>query len=280
MKIKIKYNNSKTKVKLHKVLENKKYNFSHWDSMPSVSCICITYGRTEFLNEAVHSFLLQDYIGDKELIILNDCADIKYKFKHDKIKIVNLNKKMKILGEKRNEAIKLSSGKIIFMWDDDDISFPWRVSYTLSKMYSTHVLVPDNFWICGKTYDDIRLKRKYGYLNVGAFSREIFDIAGGYPSKSISEDKSLLYKFRKLKRKMNFKIDNLFSSNEDIFYFYRRYTTGYHASDKHFGYYSAEKDVKANIVNGKLLKGINIIKPKWNIDYINLISRFLKKYNV
>jgi len=32
----------------------------------------ITYGRVEFLEESLHSFLLQDYPGEKELVIVND----------------------------------------------------------------------------------------------------------------------------------------------------------------------------------------------------------------
>ena len=39
---------------------------------PKVSCYCATYGRVSLLEESVHSFLIQDYDGEKELIILND----------------------------------------------------------------------------------------------------------------------------------------------------------------------------------------------------------------
>ena len=42
---------------------------------PKVSCYCPTYGRTSFLEEAIYSFLNQDYDGEKELIILNDLED-------------------------------------------------------------------------------------------------------------------------------------------------------------------------------------------------------------
>jgi len=37
-----------------------------------VSCQCITYDRVELLEEAIESFLRQDYKGEKELVILND----------------------------------------------------------------------------------------------------------------------------------------------------------------------------------------------------------------
>jgi glycosyltransferase involved in cell wall biosynthesis len=40
---------------------------------PLISCIMPTYGRPEFLGEAVAMFLAQDY-PEKELVILNRCS--------------------------------------------------------------------------------------------------------------------------------------------------------------------------------------------------------------
>jgi len=41
--------------------------------LPFISCKCITYGRVSTLEEAIHSFLIQDYPKDRcELIIVND----------------------------------------------------------------------------------------------------------------------------------------------------------------------------------------------------------------
>ena len=52
------------------------YDFSHWNTLPKVSCQCITYGRPHLLNEAVEAFLRQDYPGESELVILNDHTEI------------------------------------------------------------------------------------------------------------------------------------------------------------------------------------------------------------
>ncbi|MCL4258972.1 MAG: glycosyltransferase family 2 protein, partial [Anaerolineales bacterium] len=49
---------------------------------PPVSCICPTYGRVELLEEAIESFLRQDYPGQKELIVLNDYAGQTLHFDH------------------------------------------------------------------------------------------------------------------------------------------------------------------------------------------------------
>ena len=46
-------------------------------NLPKVSCICPTFARVYLLEEAIESFLRQDYKGEKELIIddgLEDCC--------------------------------------------------------------------------------------------------------------------------------------------------------------------------------------------------------------
>ena len=45
---------------------------------PFISCKCITYGRVEFLEESIESFLRQEYLGKKELIIKNTPFTVDY----------------------------------------------------------------------------------------------------------------------------------------------------------------------------------------------------------
>ena len=58
-------------------------------SNPLISCKCITYGRTNLLEEAVHSFLIQEYNGPKELIIVNDYPLQTLIFNHPEVKVIN-----------------------------------------------------------------------------------------------------------------------------------------------------------------------------------------------
>jgi GT2 family glycosyltransferase len=66
---------------------------------PAVSCICLTYGRPEVLEEAVCSFLQQDYAGRKELIVLNDYADQSLTLDHAEVQVINVNKRFRTVGE-------------------------------------------------------------------------------------------------------------------------------------------------------------------------------------
>ena len=101
---------------------------------PPVSCMCLTYGRAHLLEEAIASFLRQDYAGVKELIVLNDLAELRLHFDHPEVKIINVEKRFRGLGEKRNASAALCSHDLLFVWDDDDISLPWRLSYSVEKM--------------------------------------------------------------------------------------------------------------------------------------------------
>src|SRR5437763_15411277 len=79
------------------------------ENQPPVSCFCLTYGRPRVLEEAIHSFLRQDYAGPKEMIVLNDYADQILEFDHPEVQVSNLPKRFRTLGEKMNAAIALAS---------------------------------------------------------------------------------------------------------------------------------------------------------------------------
>src|SRR5438105_148799 len=100
----------------------------------SVSAMCLTYGRPELLEEAIECFLIQDYGGDKELIILNDLPEQILEFDHPQVRTINVPKRFRTLGEKRNAAAALASHDVLFVWDDDDIYLPHRLSYSIKML--------------------------------------------------------------------------------------------------------------------------------------------------
>lgn len=99
-----------------------------------VSCLCPTYGRREQLNEAVYSFLEQDYEGEKELLIVNDHPDVEYVFKHPEVRIINCRKRFDSLGEKLNYLFEEAKYDWLDNWPDDDIQFPWAISLQMAKV--------------------------------------------------------------------------------------------------------------------------------------------------
>ncbi len=94
-----------------------------------VSAICCTHGRLHVLNEVVQAFLDQDY-HNKELIIVNDHVGYPLELAepYPGVRVYNYEQRFPSLGAKRNIAKGLANGKYICIWEDDDLSTPWRIS--------------------------------------------------------------------------------------------------------------------------------------------------------
>lgn len=102
---------------------------------PRIACICPTYGRlsdsfdhTIVINEAVESFHRQDY-PNKCLYIVNDTPGQNIRYSHPDVVVLNVANRMSSIGAKRNLVVDLAKDCELFaVWDDDDISLPWRLS--------------------------------------------------------------------------------------------------------------------------------------------------------
>ena len=101
-----------------------------------VSCICLTYGRSWLLAEAIQSYLKQDTLARTELIIVNDFEGISLEVDQElygeRIRVVNLPKRMTSLNDKFDLGVKMARYPLVCMWDDDDISLPHRISQSLA----------------------------------------------------------------------------------------------------------------------------------------------------
>lgn len=166
---------------------------------PKVSCICPTFGRSDFLQEAVYHFLSQSY-PNKELIVINDNPNIQYVIPYKNVIVVNTNSIFPTLGEKRNYGIAMATGKYIVPWDDDDIHLPERLSCLVdgitskkdSRYYADRrcyewCLESDEFNECG------REARHGGGYATNIFDRSTVLKVGGYGKTNRSED-SILWK--------------------------------------------------------------------------------------
>lgn len=90
---------------------------------PFISAKCITCGRVDTLEEAIESFLRQEYPGKKERIIVNDYPLQKLIYDHPEIKIYNMDETFSTIEEKEKYAIERCSGELIAVWDDDDVVY-------------------------------------------------------------------------------------------------------------------------------------------------------------
>jgi len=95
----------------------------------------MTYGRTWLLAEAIEAYIRQDYLGPSELIVVNDFTDMTITVDceqyGDRIKIINLPKRMPSLNDKFDLGVEVAQYPLIAMWDDDDICLPHRLSQSV-----------------------------------------------------------------------------------------------------------------------------------------------------
>lgn len=93
-----------------------------------------TNNRPQFVPNAIHYFLRQDY-PEKELVIVDDGTEsIAHLIpNHPQIRYIRLQKNL-TLGSKRNFCVQESHGDLIMHWDDDDWMAPYRIEYQVEEL--------------------------------------------------------------------------------------------------------------------------------------------------
>jgi hypothetical protein len=260
--------------------------FAKSGTPPGVSCICPTYGRVDLLEEAVYSFITQDYRGPKELVILNDYARQTLTCNHPEVRIINLPGRLRSVGEKYKAAVGLCSYDMIFVWHDDDIYLPQRLSYAVNRHYehrpglnprkNRSFFRADKAWV----WDGQRLNGPVaGRFHGGSsWSRKQFATVRGYAHINYGYDEELESQFEKSPQSLF--IDDI--APRDIYYIYRQGGAGsYQLSD--FAqpgagdeYNQVAAFVQRQAEQGEIKLGHIELKPRWHTDYAALVRDFLR----
>ena len=107
---------------------------------PLVSCICITFKRVNFLQNAISCFLQQTY-PNKELIVgytEDDHETHAYLTGVNDLSVIPLRFQSSMsLGEKRNLAVEFCSGVYFITWDDDDWHHQSRIEMQVQHLIGT-----------------------------------------------------------------------------------------------------------------------------------------------
>ncbi len=235
-------------------------------SLPKVSCLCPTYGRPECLEEAIHSFLIQDYLGEKELVIVNDLPSQKLIFDHPQVRIVNLPEEVGCLGRKFNLTAKAATGEVLCVWDDDDIFLPHRLSYSIERLKNGLFHTWNAFYLSAENLVEPAYNLFHSCL---AIHRDTFWGVGGYEEVDrMNVDRKLIYDLYKEYGHFSTEIPQ-----SDYFYIYRWDVTGnYHVSkwDNDSVSHSVKEYVSQKNQEGQLRTGEIVLQPHWAQDYCHL----------
>jgi hypothetical protein len=219
-----------------------------------VSCLCMTYCRPDLLEEAIESFHKQKH-KNKELIIVNDNKNVNLIYEHNDVKVFNYKKRFSTLGDKRNASIGLSSGDILFTWDDDDIHLPSRIFDSISNI-EMGMYISRRWAMLDNSGDYHHLYNETGTLCTSAITRQ-FLLSATYPRVNGGEDwgimKKLCYDTRYYTR-----------DHQRFNYIYRaggwQHATG-----------------KKMLVDPYNLFGDIILKPAWKDDYVKIAEDLINE---
>jgi len=246
--------------------------------------MCLTYGRTHVLEEAIESFLRQNYQGEKELIILNDFDQQNLIFKHPQVKIINIPQRFHTVGEKRSACAALCSHDILLVWDDDDIYLPHRIDFTIKKMLSNkkyyYFFKPIKAFVMN---NNKIINTSYNIFHSGSgWRRELYDAVRGYAHMGSGQDLEIELAFEKydISKKQNYTD----IKDEEIYYIYRwAGTETFHLSgfekDKEGqkpGNKKVQEYIERKIQNSNIKIGDIELFPKWNLDYSQIVIDYIK----
>lgn len=165
-------------------------------SHPFITAICPTYGRVQYLQNAIKCFLDQKYDGERELIVLNSFSGQKLQGNFPNVRIVNLDKRPSSLGVKRNMAIEMARGEVIVTWDDDDLYAPHHLE-NFGKHFKDGV---EWVWQDLEFYAEggVIKKTHQGQMPTFAFRKSAWEKVGKYGELTVGEDRSFVGKLTEL----------------------------------------------------------------------------------
>lgn len=164
-------------------------------NLPSIVSVCVTYARTAELESAIACFLAQKYDGEKHMVILNTFARQTLNFTHSEVSIINMDTRPRSLGEARNIAIGWAEchagpDALIVVADDDDGATSWHLdNYGKNCEHDM-----DWVWLDREFYFEAHRPKSIamGTPNTLAFRIRALNAIGGYPSKTVGEDRAIL----------------------------------------------------------------------------------------
>lgn len=104
----------------------------------TVSCVCPTYARVEYLERAAKLFLAQSW-QRAELIVIDDSPkNMRASLPASpRIKVIYLDDKVS-MGAKHNIGLELAQGEYVAHWDDDDWQSPRRLVKQIEHLATDH----------------------------------------------------------------------------------------------------------------------------------------------
>lgn len=231
------------------------------------SCLCLTYGRPALLEEAIESFIRQQWDGPKELIVLNDHPYQELLCDHPEVRIFNLKSRLPTLGEKRNFSVSLARYDQLLIWDDDDIHLPWRIAETMNVLAESQYFKSRQLWVWEHdAIYQLAPPEEEWYHCTSGYSRTLFEELGGYRPINTGEDVTF-----ELRLKASSAVGKFWRLSalplERLYYIYR-VTHGHYHTSGCTDLTRIEPDIKP---------GQYQVQPHWERDYCKDVEQEIQR---
>jgi glycosyltransferase involved in cell wall biosynthesis len=157
-----------------------------------ISVLTITYKRHHLLEEAIQSFLAQEFPPECEMVIINDNVEVDYIYNHPKVRIINHKERFPSIAAKLEWGYKQCKYNYIYRLDDDDLLAPWALKNAIVDIQTN------------PGFDIYRSEGMYFFVN-NKFEKESSNINNGniytkayldrikWPDKSGDEDADITF---------------------------------------------------------------------------------------
>jgi len=236
-----------------------------------ISAFCATYCRPQLLEEAIESFLRQDFDGESELVICNDYPEQTLVYDHPRVKIYNIQKTIEKMGDKYDWVIQHTTGKYITPWDDDDIYLPHKLSMSYDIMEgerADYYKLSSCFFY--ENEEISRLETNNLLFCSGMWRRDVALLDGGCSGAGVNADQVIERKLYKNSKKY------IISKEIKDTYFMWRYDN----SRPHVSMASGldpEGRTRNDLRSGAKTGEIELL-PKYNRDYETMCAEAVKRF--
>lgn len=246
-------------------------------TLPPLSIICPTYGRTSCVQEVLECFRRTQYDGDLEFLLLNDVAEQHIHIDHDfgprkKVSVINEAIRHTSLGGKRNATVMAADYSHFLFVDDDDIFLPWYAE-DMMKMFLAwdKPTYPLSYIHADGKHNALKMTYK-GQTHPASYlatKKQFFDV-GGYPFVYAGGDQLIRSKL--------FKAYDCQPSKHPqpikrAGYVYRWGNGTYHISgnsDHSTAWTRTHDNLQKRLDSGEEPSGFVILIPYWPVDYDQL----------
>ena len=234
------------------------------ESWPSVSVLTPTYGRPALLEEAIESFLRQDYPGRTEMVVYNTL--FSQTLSCDRIRVVNSTDRPP-LGTIRNRLVEQAQFDLLVNLDDDDLLRPHYLTMCVETLLEHRL----DWAQVGKmfyTRDRVIEVLNGPSGNQMIFTRAAWAKAGGYPALDTAEDAGFHKRLIEAGCRGGV-IHKPISQTGHIFGWGSHGGSALHTSEGQVGAspLAAEQHVLGLVASGKTPSGPIELVPKWARDY-------------